>query len=261
MRSPQKPLVVTDLDGTLLDHDDYLSDEALPLLERLATLRIPVIANTSKTRAEWLAMRGGFSNEAAFVIENGSAIFFPDGESLILGSTRDEINAVLDEIRSDYQFKTFLDLGVSGIISHTGLPEEDAQRAGEREFSEPLVWQDDDQKKAAFCEEIARRGLVTLEGGRFLHVLGKTDKGRALEILRERYGADCIIALGDSPNDIAMLEQSDIACVIATTRSEPLAVDAPRVLRSTKRGPSGWAELMAPLLDELFSTHTLSSHG
>ena len=254
MESPalERTIVVTDLDGTLLDHDDYQPDQALPLLKRLSELGIPLIANTSKTRAEWLAMRGDFSNEAAFVIENGSAIFYPDGSSQILGSSRAEINAVLDGLRPAYRFETFLDLGLSGIISHTGLPEEDAQRAGEREFSEPLVWQDDDQKKAAFCQEIARHGLVTLEGGRFLHVLGKTDKGRALEILRERYQTQCIIALGDSPNDIAMLEQADIACVIATTRPEPLKISAPRILRSTQRGPSGWAELMTPLLNELF---------
>ncbi len=249
---PEKTLVLTDLDGTLLDHDNYRPDEALPLLKRLGELAIPVIANTSKTRAEWLAMRADFSNEAAFVIENGSAIFFPDGKSLVLGSTRDEINAVLDELRTQYRFETFLDLGLSGIISTTGLPEAGAKLASEREFSEPLVWLDDDQKKASFCEEIARRGLVTLEGGRFLHVLGKTDKGRALSILREHYDAECIIALGDSPNDIAMLEQADIACVIATNRPDPLTVSAPRVLRSTQHGPSGWAELMTPLLDEIF---------
>lgn len=252
-----RTLVVTDLDGTLLDHDDYRSDEALPLLERLADLEIPVIANTSKTRAEWLAMRGSFANEATFVVENGSAIFFPDGEARILGSTRDEINAVLDELRDDFKYTTFLDLGVNGIIDHTGLPEAAAQLAGEREFSEPLVWQDDDQKKAAFCEEISARGLVPLEGGRFLHVLGKTDKGQAISILREHYRAECVIALGDSPNDIAMLEQADIACVISTSRPEPMAVTAPRVLRSTLRGPAGWVELMTPLLDGLFQTHAL----
>ncbi|MDB4467641.1 mannosyl-3-phosphoglycerate phosphatase, partial [Akkermansiaceae bacterium] len=61
---------MTDLDGTLLNHDNYRADEALPILACLAQLGIPVIANTSKTRAEWLAMRGSFANEAAFVVEN-----------------------------------------------------------------------------------------------------------------------------------------------------------------------------------------------
>ncbi|MDB4298363.1 mannosyl-3-phosphoglycerate phosphatase, partial [bacterium] len=50
--SPQKTVVVTDLDGTLLNHDNYRADEALPILACLAQLGIPVIANTSKTRAE-----------------------------------------------------------------------------------------------------------------------------------------------------------------------------------------------------------------
>ncbi len=73
----KKVLVVTDLDGCLLDHHDYSYSEVLPVLERLATFGIPVVANTSKTRGEWLAMRDRVLNVVAFVVENGSAVIFP----------------------------------------------------------------------------------------------------------------------------------------------------------------------------------------
>jgi len=201
-------------------------------------------------------MRGDFSNSAPFVVENGSAIFFSGDDKKVLGRTRDEINEVLNGLRSQYRFTSFLDLGLGGIIEHTGLPESSARLAGEREFSEPLVWQDDEKNLASFREAVAEQGLETLEGGRFLHILGKTDKGRALALLRDHFSAECVIALGDSPNDIAMLEEADIACVIKTKRSEPLPVMAPRVLRSTLHGPAGWAELMTPLLDEIFPEKT-----
>ncbi len=248
----KKVLVVTDLDGCLLDHHDYSYSEVLPVLERLATLGIPVVANTSKTRGEWLAMRDRFFNEAAFVVENGSAVIFPDREDELLGSSREEINLVLDSLREEFHFETFQDLGLTGVIEQTGLAKEDAILASEREFSEPLVWKDSAEQELRFCEEIARRGLTALAGGRFLHVLGATNKGKALEILRSYYGANFVIALGDSPNDVTMLDRADVGCIIPNASSMPLLVSkAPRVLRSEGHGPSGWAELMTPLLDEL----------
>ena len=61
-----------------------------------------------------------------------------------------------------------------------------------------------------------------------------------------------MIALGDSPNDVTMLDRADVGCIIPNASSMPLLVSkAPRVLRSEGHGPSGWAELMTPLLDEL----------
>ena len=46
-------LVFTDLDGTLLDHHSYSHAAALPGLERLRGLEVPVIPVTSKTRDPW----------------------------------------------------------------------------------------------------------------------------------------------------------------------------------------------------------------
>ncbi len=53
LKMPQLPvLVFTDLDATLLDHNDYSFEAARPALSRLRELDIPVIPNTSKTLAE-----------------------------------------------------------------------------------------------------------------------------------------------------------------------------------------------------------------
>ena len=45
-------LVVTDLDGTLLDHHTYSFDAAKSALEQLEERGIPVIINSSKTARE-----------------------------------------------------------------------------------------------------------------------------------------------------------------------------------------------------------------
>jgi predicted mannosyl-3-phosphoglycerate phosphatase (HAD superfamily) len=79
-----KLIVFTDLDGTLLDHHSYGYEAAKPLLGKLRGLGVPVIANTSKTRAEWQDLAAELDNGDAFVVENGSAIYLP-GECVVFG--------------------------------------------------------------------------------------------------------------------------------------------------------------------------------
>jgi len=61
-----------------------------------------------------------------------------------------------------------------------------------------------------------------------------------------------IIALGDSGNDIAMLQAADIAVVIASPTGRVLNFDSRnRVIRTALPGPEGWAEAVSSLLGEL----------
>jgi|GEM_PF-4973656 len=45
-------LIFTDLDGTLLNPDDYRYDDAIPVIQKLQTQKIPIVPVTSKTRKE-----------------------------------------------------------------------------------------------------------------------------------------------------------------------------------------------------------------
>ncbi|YCM43866.1 HAD-IIB family hydrolase [Verrucomicrobiaceae bacterium 227] len=238
-------IVVSDLDGTLLDHHDYSFKEVLPLLDRMDEGGIPLVVNTSKTRAEWLGMRDKFGNANAFIIENGSALYDGD-EVTVYGTPRAEILAVLAELKGDFKFTGYADVELEQIMEWTGLDRISAFRSADREFSEPLVWEDTPEKEDEFCEEIRKRGLQTLRGGRFLHVLGATDKGKPLEYFREQGYA--IIALGDRPNDLAMLEKADIGVIVASPGDYVLETDG-EFLRSSETGPRGWAEAMTKILD------------
>ena len=72
---PAIPLLVfTDLDGSLLDHDDYSFSAALPALSRLRDHAVPLVPLTSKTLAEMRVLQQALHNPHPFVIENGSAI-------------------------------------------------------------------------------------------------------------------------------------------------------------------------------------------
>ena len=239
-------IVVSDLDGTLLDHDDYSFGPVLPVLDRMDEAGIPLVVNTSKTRAEWLAMRGEFGNEDPFIVENGSALY--DGENVeVFGTPRAEILEILKPLRSKFRFQGYSDVSIAEIVEWTGLGRQAAERSADRHFSEPLRWKDSEENEEEFCRVLEERGLTTLRGGRFLHVLGQTDKGKPMQYFRKSEAA--IIALGDRPNDLAMLQAADIGVVIAAP--DGFVLEAEDVLRSTETGSRGWAEMMTRILDQL----------
>lgn len=251
-----KLMVVSDLDGTLLDHDDYSYEAVLPVLDRMDEAGIPLVVNTSKTKAEWLAMRGDFGNLDSYIVENGSAIY--DGEKVeVFGVPRADILDVLKPLRAKFKFTGYSDVGVPEIMKWNGLGRQSAERSADRHFSEPLVWQDTPEKEEEFCETVKARGLMTLRGGRFLHVLGETDKGRPLKYFRDEKVA--IIALGDRPNDLAMLEAADIGVVIKAPGD--FVLEAEGMLRSTETGPRGWAEMMTQILDQLQIPQSTTNNG
>src|SRR6185295_12866478 len=72
-------VVVTDLDGTLLDQDTYDWEPARSALERLRALGIPLVFCTTKTRAEVEHWRTITGNAHPFIVENGGAMYIPLG--------------------------------------------------------------------------------------------------------------------------------------------------------------------------------------
>lgn len=274
---PGRWLVVSDLDGTLLDHFSYAYGPAMPALHRLRQLGIPLVLNTSKTRAELLPLRQQLGNGDPFIVENGSAVFIPrnyfsatlpdttlrdDCDCRLFGASYSSILQRLKPLRERYRFESFCDWDQAELMEHTGLGADEAGRALAREFSEPLLWRDSQGALADFRQELASRELTTLQGGRFLHVLGACDKGQSLDWLRHCYqgarpedGASAVgvIALGDSDNDIAMLAAAEVAVVIRSPRHPPPAIPGNgRVIVSAAEGPEGWNETINALLDELF---------
>jgi mannosyl-3-phosphoglycerate phosphatase len=71
-------VLITDLDGTLLDAN-YSCEAAFPALDLLKRLHIPLVLCTSKTRAEVEAVRHQLGNRDPFIVENGGALYVPDG--------------------------------------------------------------------------------------------------------------------------------------------------------------------------------------
>lgn len=270
----QKPLIFTDMDGTLLDHHTYSFEPVLPLLVKLKQQDITVVPNTSKTFDELLVLRTQIGLDGPFIIENGAAVCFPEGlltqqpantyrENGYLirpfTQTRQHWLGVLEQLKSEFAdcLTHFAQMSIDDICAATGLSAEDAKRAASRRFGEPVLWQSDETRKQAFIKAAEALGATPLQGGRFIHICGECDKGVALRWLSEQYqswhsgSAITSIALGDSQNDVAMLEAADIAVRISSpTHTLPILQRSDNVHTSSAHGPEGWAEVMSELFKQ-----------
>lgn len=256
-------IVLTDLDGTLLDHETYSWSLAKSALRHLHDNKIPLVFVTSKTAAEVTDLRNATGNIHPFIVENGAAIIIPEGyfghssQTIILGCPHATLLAFLHECRSEgYRFISFHDMDTDGIMAHTGLDEKAARFANERAATEPLLWQDSEEAKNRFIKKAGTRGFQALQGGRFLSLGGKTDKGNAAFILLEHYHAaghrfETIIALGDSDNDVALLQKATHPVWIRKTHPSPATPFMTNARSTIEYGPKGWNSAVLSLLTPL----------
>lgn len=262
-------LIFTDLDGTLLDHDTYSWEEARPALELLKQREIPVIFNTSKTLSEVQQLRQEMGNLHPFITENGMitsvpAHYFGDSETdkathFFHGQPYKAIRRLISHIRREHGFE-FIGFGDSSselIAEMTGLSLEEAQRAGERKASEPLLWRDSQEALAEFKKLLELEGLHLARGGRFFHVSGKGDKGESAVKLLKRYQEHnpevqwTTVGLGDGLNDLPMLEVVDYPVLVRSQHgAAPDTGHLPHILKTTDTGPRGWNEAILRLLEQ-----------
>ena len=261
------PIIVTDLDGTLLDHQTYSFAAAQPAMDWLAAQSYPLIINTSKTRAEILALQKTLKLSQPFVCENGAAIYLPETDDGKLswrcqafGLPCDQWWPAIKQLREDhdYPFTAFADWTIEKIVELTGLSKPQAALAKQREFTQPLHWQGSNKQLAQFDGQLAGLGLQLVQGGRFLSLQGRFDKRDAMQWLREYYQSAeqqtvTVIALGDSANDERMLAAADIAVVIKSKQSAQLMVKGPKkIIRTEQEGPVGWQSAIAEIFQQTF---------
>lgn len=273
-----KLLIFTDMDGTLLDHHTYSHAAADALLTSLDAKSIPVIPCTSKTYAELIAIREELNNNHPFIVENGAAIYIPQGYlpeqpegTLCRGefwvksfvAEREYWVGLLNQLPDSLKmcFTTFTQLGVAGVAQATGLSTSQAELSSQRQYGEPVLWAGTQAQLRQFTELMTQAGANVLVGGRFVHVSGLADKGKALAWLQQECARqyDTLVvtcALGDSGNDVAMLAAANYPVIIKSPAAGPPEV-APtsahkRSIKLSERcGPEGWAAEINQLLAEL----------
>ncbi|MFT5692838.1 MAG: mannosyl-3-phosphoglycerate phosphatase [Oceanicoccus sp.] len=276
----QSILVATDLDGTLLDHFSYSWESAKPSIDALLSLGIQIVINTSKTFSEVVDLQTELNLNAPFIVENGSAIYTPNKDStdaferfdnkysrVVLGTQRAEVVAKVYALRKKHQwlFEGYSDWDVNKIIEHTGLDEISAAKSCQRQFSEPLIWQDSDANYRAFCAAIRDANLRIIRGGRFIHILGQCNKGSSLlelnTLSENAENRPLLVCLGDSYNDLDMLEIADIPVFVRSPVHDFPAHDCINTpIFTTAYGPEGWDEAITQLLHTYSNSNSNSNN-
>ncbi len=262
-------IVVTDLDGSLLDHHTYQWAAARAALNQLRRLAIPLIFNTSKTLAETAELQQTMGVEHPFIVENGAGVVIPVGYFNAVpadcvrlkafyvkafgppyGDIRQTLSAMRE--REGFRFTGFGDMTGEEVARATGLTPQACQKAKQRLFSEPLLWHDADAALKSFTSILNKKGLRVTRGGRFVHVTGASDKGQAMDWLVDCYRrADSgsldsgprpqVMVLGDGNNDIAMLKRADSAVIIRSpVNPPPRWPGSEQALLTAACGPEGW---------------------
>jgi mannosyl-3-phosphoglycerate phosphatase family protein len=269
-------IVFSDLDGTLLDPFTYSFEAAQEALALLAERRIPLVICSSKTRVEIEQYRALMQNHDPFVSENGGGVFVPIyddtgladafvekgaervGDYLILrlGSPYGRLREGMASLREQgFDVKGFGDMTIEEVSSLTGMSCSEAAMAKERDFDEPFLFGAADAERGALLSSIKEIGLKAIEGGRFYHLLGDNDKGKAVSLLiniyRDHFGDILTLGLGDSLNDLSMLRNIDIPVVVQ--RSDG-TYDPSLILYNSIRangvGPEGWNNAVKMIIQQ-----------
>ena len=208
--------VVSDVDGTLMDHS-YDLTPAKETIKFLQELSIPVILCTSKTAAEVKVIRKELNLTDPYIVENGAAIH---GETLkrvngeiILGEKYEILENILSSISNEinYDLQPLNNISDQEATELTGLKGHSLDLMRDRHWSMPFLNPPENKE-----EEIniccKRFGVEIFRGNRMSHMLSiNSNKGKAINALKN-YSNNSnikIIGLGDSPNEFPLFEFID----------------------------------------------------
>ena len=213
--------VVSDVDGTLMDHS-YDLTPAKETIKLLQELSIPVILCTSKTAAEVKVIRKELNLNDPYIVENGAAIH---GETLkrvngeiILGEKYEILENILSSISNEinYNLQPLNNISDQEATELTGLKGHSLDLMRDRHWSMPFLNPPENKEEDInlCCKKF---GVEIFKGNRMSHMLSiNSNKGKAIKALK-KYSNNPniqIIGLGDSPNDLPLLLNSDYKIVI-----------------------------------------------
>jgi mannosyl-3-phosphoglycerate phosphatase len=246
-------VLFTDLDGTLLDASTYSFDAARPALAALLKAGIPVVPCTSKTRAEMKPLMRMLGLDGPCVVENGGAVVEADGAARALGPSASKLlrgYAIL-KAKAAGALRGFHEMSDAEVSAETRLSIEESRRSRRREFDLPFTILGSQPLGPMLEAEARKLGLRVSRGGRFHHLHGPSDKGKALGVVMRRWRRRRAAAIGDSANDLPMLKAAAMAFAVRTPEGRhdlELVSGVPGLRLIDRPGPEGWAIAVGQLL-------------
>ena len=264
-------LIFTDLDGTLLNHENYSFGNNMKIISTIIRNKNEIVFNTSKTFRECKKLLKELKLlNMPFSAENGAVLYFPKIRfNKIKNSSSFDIYwklriaklssknwyQFLKQKQKKYNFLIAQDLSSKILKKYTNL--DDTSKMLNREASQIILWEDSLVNLKKFKNELkSEKQGVLIQGSRFMQVSSVCNKRIAKKLISHAYDyqfygtySKNTIALGDSKNDIDMLNSAIYPCLINNPSGSfpKLRSNKKNILKSSKFAPDGWSQVLYKL--------------
>ena len=257
-------IIFTDLDGSLLHRDNFKFDAIKDYIKNLIDEGIIIIPNTSKTEKEIEEFIKKLGSNLPFISENGSSIRglnlinsnFPN--KIVLSRDKQELIKVFDSKVPEnlkVKCKFISKMNSKEQTNIFGLQGNQLENALSRKYTIPFLFEGSKKEKNRLFNELRSSSLTMQEGGRVLNLGDNTDKVRSmnqvLKIFKKVENKIKVIAVGDNFNDLDMLRNSDIPCLVFNDQFKQDQINIDNLIVSNKPAPEGWADVIKTALVKL----------
>ena len=256
--------IFTDLDGSLLHRDTFKFDTIKDYISSLVDQGIIIIPNSSKTEKEIEKFNEDLGLKLPYISENGSSIQglnlinnnFPN--KIILSREKEELIKIFnDKIPEQLKDKCTQVLKIDKKEQEKifGLKDNKLKDALNRKYTSPFLFRGDKNEKNKLLKILNSNLLTLQEGGRVLNLCDNINKvksmNRVIKILKKTEDKIKTIAVGDNYNDLDMLKNCDIPCLVFNDQFKLDKINIDNLIFSNKPSPEGWADVIKTALVKL----------
>ena len=257
-------IIFTDLDGSLLHRDTFKFDTIKDYIKSLDNRGIIIIPNSSKTKTEIEKFNEELGMELPFISENGSAIH---GLNLVNSNFPNKIILSRDKEELLKIFKTkvpkrllskcvqIFKLDKKEQEKIFGQKNERLKDVLNRNYTIPFLFNGDTAEKNNLIKILNSNSLTLQAGGRVLNLCDNVNKvksmNRVVKILKKIEEKIKTIAVGDNYNDLDMLKNCDIPCLVFNDQFKLDQINIDNLIFSNKPSPEGWADVIKKALAKL----------
>jgi len=257
-------IVFTDLDGSLLHRDTFKFDPIKDYIKDLINNEIIIIPNSSKTEKEIEKFNEELGVELPYISENGSSISglnlinsnFPN--KIILSREKEELLKIFDlkvpeKIKNKCLLISKLDKKKQEKIF--GQKDDRLNDVLNRKYTLPFLFNGEKKDKNRLIKVLSSNSLTLQEGGRVSNLCDNVNKvksmNKVIKILKKTKNKIKTIAVGDNYNDLDMLKNCDIPCLVFNDQFKLDQINIDNLIFSNKPSPEGWADVIKMALAKL----------
>ena len=176
-------------------------------------------------------------------------------KKIILSRNKEELIKIFDSKVPEYlktKCKFISDMNSKQQNNILGLHNNDLKNALNRKYTIPLLFDGDKIEKNKLLKILKSSSLTMQEGGRVLNLGDNTDKvksmNQVIKIYKKVESKIKVIAVGDNFNDLDMLRNCDIPCLVFNDQFKQEQININNLIVSNKPSPEGWADVIKTAL-------------